>query len=459
MNYARRNSLVNCFLMLSGVGGIFVLYYLAKKCTSKIDICIKPYYYKHEYLNSSQRRTHSSGNNSGGGDKGFILASKYYEQQIGAAMNLLSLSKWAKIVGAFPVEPVVNGSRYFNYISEGELQNSLYFHDYFDIEVWNTMCLNVGAQPLVSWQAFKAHNHKKLILVLDTNQQTSKFASINNGVMNEAACKKAFPSFEEEIRHYLMQTLNVDMEIVRRVCISFIEHPSIHVNEFTSIIYGNLDPSSVVVWFQVWKGIQKNYRIKIIEPEYGRSLEVIKLIQSSQRIRDDSRKYVQNILKSDFRKYVAISFRAVQRAKYYFVKRKGSPMMFFNSCISQLQKTVNNITTTGMVFLAQDLGRFGDITDEKYLTKTMITTIERELFQSVYSGKLTIDEWEQQFVEVTGGITDSGYIAAMQSEILKNSGCLIMFGGHSNFQRNVLYKFQKVHSNRNACIYKVCYEP
>ena len=455
----KRNFLVSCFLVLGGSGGILVLCYLdhlSNMLNFKIDIHIKPYDNKLEYQDLYQ--SHTNGNCDGGSCKGFILVSRYYEQQIGAAINLLSLSKWAKSVGAFPVEPLVRRSQFYNHVSEDRRERALYFHDYFDFEKWNEMCLNVGAMPLVSWHTFMAHNPKKLILVQDRGQQTSKLAFVNDDVMNETSCKEGFPAFEEKIQHYLMQTLNVTMEIVRRVCISFIKRPSIHINDFTDIVYGNLDPSTVVVWFQVWRGIQKN-RIKIIESEYTRSLEVFRMIQSSKRIRDDSRKYIRNILKSDFGKYVAISFRSIQRAKYYLTKTNENPMIYFNSCISQLQKTVNNISTMGMVFLAQDLGRFGDITEKKYLTKTMITTIESKLFQSVYGGKLTIDKWEQQFVEITGGITESGYIAAMQSELLKNSGCLIMFGGRSNFQRNVLYKFQQVHSNNSACIYKVCYEP
>ena len=105
----------------------------------------------------------------------------------------------------------------------------------------------------------------------------------------------------------------------------------------------------------------------------------------------------------------------------------------------KITETIRLINTTNnniMVFLAQDLGRFGDVKDSKYLTDAMITRIESDLFQSVYNGTLTIEKWEQQFVEVTGGITDSGYIAAMHSEILKNSGCIVMFGGGSNFQRS-----------------------
>ena len=133
-------------------------------------------------------------------------------------------------------------------------------------------------------------------------------------------------------------------------------------------------------------------------------------------------------------------------------------MKFLHPCILNLQKTINLINNnTSGVFLAQDLGRFGDVMDIKYLTDDMITAIKIELFQRIYNGELTTEKWEQQFIDITGGITDSGYIAAVQSEILKHSKCLVMFGGDSNFQRRVLYRYKQGRTNSDTCIHEVCY--
>ena len=391
-------------------------------------------------------------------DKGFVLVNKYYEQQIGAAMNLLTLSKWAKTVGVFPVEPFVSNSSFYNVLlTESLLNHPLYFHDYFDIELWNKVCLTVNAMPLVSWNTFMDHHPGQFILVFDTNEKTSKLALINNEVENEPACNEGFLEYEQKLQYYLTKLLGTNMEIVRRVCISFTDRHPIHMEDYTNIIYGSFSPSSVVVWFQTWKGIMGKRRIKIIEKQYARNQDVTKMLQNSQRVVDDSKKYVRNVIKSDFGKFVAISFRSVQRAKYFLVKHQGNPMTFFSKCVSELQETVRLINNTDMVFLAQDLGRFGDAKASKYLTDDMITGIENDLFQRVYNGTLTIEKWEQQFVEVTGGITDSGYIAAMQSEILKNSRCIVMFGGSSNFQRSVLYRYKQNHLNNNSCIREVCY--
>ena len=41
---------------------------------------------------------------------GRILVSRYAEQQVGAAMNMFSLQKWAKYVGVSVIEPFVQNS-------------------------------------------------------------------------------------------------------------------------------------------------------------------------------------------------------------------------------------------------------------------------------------------------------------------------------------------------------------
>ena len=44
--------------------------------------------------------------------KGRILVTTYGEQQVGAAMSMFSLQKWAKAVGAAVIEPFVQNSTF-----------------------------------------------------------------------------------------------------------------------------------------------------------------------------------------------------------------------------------------------------------------------------------------------------------------------------------------------------------
>ena len=393
---------------------------------------------------------------SGKGNKGFILVNRYFEQQIGAAINMLTLAKWAKTVGVSPVEPFVYDSLFFNIPPTDNADDLLYFHDYFDIDLWNNKSLYVNAMPLVSYSTFLAHKSNSVILVQITMKDLpSKLAYIDSEIMNEleATHQERFLNFESNNKNFIRTN---NMTIVRRVYMSFTSHQPIHLDVFTKIIYGDLDPSVVVVVFSVWEGITKTMRIKIIEEEYHRNSEAFSMLQTSQRIIADSKKYARRFLKSNFGDYFAVSFRCVKRAKFFHVKNLDTQQTdFFKSCIQRLQHTVSIMNNTKRIFLALDLGRFGDNKVKQYLTKDMINTIEHELFHVLYNNMLTLKKWEEQFVKATQGIVDSGYIAAMQSTLLENSKCLIMFGGDSNFQRNLLTNYKQKHSN--PCIREVCY--
>ena len=392
------------------------------------------------------------------GNRGFLVVNKYFEQQTGAAINMLTLAKWAKTVGALPVEPFVKDSTFHNMqvTNISELDNLLRFRDYFDIDLWNNKSVSANAMPLVSYNTFLTHKPNHIILVVITYKDLPSLVYIDSEITSklEDSIIQGFSNFESGIKKF---TELYSMTIIRRVYMSFISHNAIHMKRFNEIIYGDFDPSSVVVWFQLWEGIAQTSRIKILEKEYHRNLEVFDMLQTSQRIIVDSRKYAKQILKSNFGDYLAISFRSVKRAKFFQVKNMSDQQPeFFKSCIERLKHTVGLLSSTRKIFLALDLGKFGDNKAKKYLPSDQIKMIERELFDILYDdNKLTLKRWEEQFVKVTRGITDSGYIATMQSTLLENSGCLIMFGGDSNFQRSLLMNYQKKHSN--PCIREVCY--
>ena len=390
-------------------------------------------------------------------NRGFLVVNRYFEQQTGAAINMLTFAKWAKTVGAWPVEPFVKDSTFHNIqvTNISELDDLLRFRDYFDIDLWNNKSVSANAMPLVSYDTFLTHKPSHVILVVITYKDLPSFLYIDNEITNklEDSLKQGFSNFESDIKKFAEL---YDMTIIRRVYMSFIGRNPIHVKQFNEIIYGDFDPSSVVVWFQLWEGITQTTRIKIIEKEYHRSLEVFDMLQTSQRIIADSKKYAKQILKSNFGDYLAISFRSVKRAKFFQVKNMSDQRPeFFKSCIERLKHTISLMNNTRKIFLALDLGKFGDNKAKKYLPSDQIEMIEHKLFDILYDNKLTLKRWEEQFVKVTQGIADDGYIATMQSTLLENSGCLIMFGGDSNFQRSLLINYQKKHSH--PCIREVCY--
>ncbi|XP_065905266.1 uncharacterized protein [Dysidea avara] len=391
------------------------------------------------------------------GKMGYILVTLYAEQQIGAAMNMFSLQKWAKTVNASVVEPFVVDSQFklpYSYPIKN-LNNKLRFRDYFNIQIWNELSVANNATPLTSWSDFLNRKPKTFIFVAIINAYKNVInpVHINDDIMNQFECKDTFDWFTHKLKDYkdLLQA-----KMVRRVCLSFF-NTRMNISDFTQYIYGDIDPTDTIVWFQIWKGFAYNNRVRVIQQYFHRTREILPMVRSSDRIVTDAQNYVRRYLGTEFGEYVGISIRSVVRAKYLTPPGEEHMYTFFRDCFKNLGETIQSLNTTSKkVFMSLDLGRFGDKTQTLFISPPMIRSIEDMLFQTVYNGSVKMQEWESSFIDSTNGITDSGYIAAVQRTILDNSKCLIMFGGRSNFQRSIEVEFKDKYGN-NSCIHDVCY--
>ena len=181
------------------------------------------------------------------------------------------------------------------------------------------------------------------------------------------------------------------------------------------------------------------------------------MVHASNRVIMDAQNYVRQYLGSDFGEYVGISIRTVVREKY--LPDKEHQYTFYKVCFKSLRQAIQSLNVTSKkMFMSLDLGRLGDNKQASFISPPMITSIEDTLFQTVYNGSVTMQEWESSFIDSTNGVTYNGYIAAVQRTVLDNSKCLILFGGRSNFQRSILIEYKEKHGS-NSCVYEVCYTP
>ena len=377
--------------------------------------------------------------------KGFVMSSSFWEQQVGAALNLWTLSKWSTTVEAYPVEPFVVNSTFVlpKTLSQSNTSEFLRFRDYFNLELWNRMCLDLKLMPLISWEEFLSAKSKHLIVavvLLDTDHK--------RGV----DCSKQLQKFLNSISSFSKQ---MNFVVVKKVCFIF-SGQDMYLRDFNSQLYGEFNPKQVTVWFSMWPGVNR-YRIYFKEAQYWRNPQSMHSIHPSERIIADSQNYVHNYMGSDFGHYVAVSFRSVKRAKKFKLGKISQEIQykFFDMCIKKLGKELEDLGSNQTIFLSLDLGKFGDKSAKNYMSSGLIDRILNSTIEIVYKNKPTIQEYERSFVTATNGVTDDGYIAAVQRTIVENSKCLMMFGGNSNFQRSILINY--VDNHTNPCVVKVCY--
>ena len=392
---------------------------------------------------------------------GFVLAADYYQQQIGAAINLFNFQMWATSLGAKVVEPFVARSKYMmpSDLSQFSVNTTLRFRDYFDIHYWNNCSVSNGVNPLASWEEFTAAVTKQLIIVIIVVlKSTSRIMWENDQVKEDSYCNQQLLRFHD--LYYYKNKEILHTKVVRRVCFTFgKDHNSaVTMKEFNQHIYGELKPHQVTVWFACWTGITKG-RMNIADSQYQLSYLPYSMVRASDRVKYDSKKYISQYLGP---KYTAISIRTV---KAWMMASKKHDIEYVRNhlvhCIKELGITLSKVQssmhTSGMPFLAIDLGRYGDSSAEKFINKDTMKYLLQDVIATIYDNTTTVEEWEDTFLRTTGGQKDKGYIAAVQAAIVEAADCVIMFGGYSRFQYNIVTNYYH-RTQRNFCLYKVCYD-
>jgi len=291
---------------------------------------------------------------------GYILVTLYAEQQVGAAMNMFSLQKWAKTVNSSVVEPFVLNSEFrlpYGH-SIKDLDSKLRFRDYFNINIWNELSIANNATPLTSWSDFLNKKPKNFIFVAVINayKNVTRPVTIDDDIMSQFECKHTFDWFTHKLKDYI-DFLQVNL--VRRVCLSFVK-TRMNISDFTQHIYGDIDPTDTIVWFQIWKGFAYNNRVRVIQQYFHRSRVTLPMVRPSDRIITDAKKYVREYLGTEFGEYVGISIRTVTRAKYLTPPGEPNIYALFTGCFQDLKETIAQNITNEKIFMSMDLGRFGD---------------------------------------------------------------------------------------------------
>ena len=306
---------------------------------------------------------------------------------------------------------------------------------------------------MIPWKDFITDVPCKAIVVYLWKQrgarQPTTFVSGNITTEDAANCINnsvtSSPSFTKNL--HLLNKL--DTKIVRVVCIKYDPFKAMDVQWFNEQILGDYKPSNVVILFTVWPGIFHG-RVFLSNKALNHTA-AFDFMKVNQHVIADSRKYKEQFLRD---RYIAVQLRMVKIA--IFLKEKGvssSTIVHYLTvdCPNELLSVLNRINGTRM--LALDLGRFGD-GDEFDVTDDTANKIVPKLVNIVYGNIWNWTEWEDSFVQATGGIVDSGYIALVQKTLVINAVCIITAGPTGQFQRSILREYKA--RVQHPCIYQVC---
>ena len=398
----------------------------------------------------------------------YALSSGYREQQTNAILNLHCFQRWANSVGLKVVEPFASDSKlqfpdevlYNNHSGKSQI---LYLHDYIDIQYYNSQARLLGDVPeLVPWDKFTKNTGRKLIVLIIIIQRRPSGIYINNEIKasEHIACNEEMSLFYEK-HSRIMRALQ--FQIVRNICISMFKYSNVMSPEdFNSYLDLHNYQGDITLWVSQWCGIGTG-RITFTglrEGEFyrlrGGKDHLLTMIRPSERIVSDSKRYVREVLTSDFNQYGAV----VVRARPFRNMTVEQNLLFFKDCATQLKQYLSDLNSNSKTFLAISLGRFGDMVVGNYFDHDSYghyTGNGQKMFQQfltiVYRDK-SITSYDDDFVRATDGITDSGYIGSIQKTIATNARSLVVLGGRSSFQRSIIVNYK---ANNHSTIKHICY--
>jgi len=392
----------------------------------------------------------------------YAICSSYWEQQTNAILNMFSMQRWANSLGMTVVEPFVCHSKLEfpkEMLYNDTLVNTLRLCDYIDLDYWNTKASKSGVPPLEKWENFVIHSTKSIIVVIMPYSDGPGGTYINNEIEEQSNCKKAMSDF-----FYMHVKLfhSLQFEAVRNVCISFFNY-IIPPETFNAAIQIE-NEKDITIWLTEWRGVD-NGRVSftglghnVFGRTYDGEAKLLQMINPSARILNDSQRYVSMVLGVDFYQYNAVVVRHKPPGQHTFEWN----IQHFNNCASLLEKQISSVKNC-KVFLAIDIGKFGDklrtekfdYSHDSYHRYIGYATYFFKRYLSIIYGNKTIDSYYDDFIRVTNGNMDSGYIGALQKTIAMYAKQVVLVGGHSSFQNTIIQHFVKQH-NIDA-ITKLCY--
>ncbi|XP_065907243.1 uncharacterized protein [Dysidea avara] len=397
----------------------------------------------------------------------YALCSSYWEQQTNAILNMFCFQRWASSVGLTVVEPFVHMSELkFSHEllhGDGTMSGALRLHDYIDIDYWNKRAKKSDVPPLESWKNFTQFSTKKIIVAIISYNVGTGGTFVGEEINYHPPCLKQKTLFFSDHSKLFNK---LQFEVIRIVCVSFSDYYIISPENFTDSFEIDNEQQDVTLWLSEWQGVE-NGRVAFTglgDNEFGRlnvdggAGRLLSMIHPSQRLISDSRQYVKQIIGCDFDQYIAVVFRAKPRED-----RNQDGINFFHKCASKLNRYLTSfrINNSQSGFLSIDLGRFGDMVRADkfdYDKHGSYTGKGTKLFQKVLNivyGNKSIESYENDFIQATNGVVDSGYVGAVQRTIAINARSLVIIGGHSSFQKTIVSNFKK--RNHRSSIKYMCY--
>ena len=401
--------------------------------------------------------------------RGYILTLDYAGQQSAGIRGLLSQQCW---VASFDlplqiVEPFGSDSRLVHSANLWEAaemgqQRQVRFKEYFNLEHFNRVSEQASNPPLIPWEQFVQSAPRKIIVLtigtihhkecLNYKEDMCSRIQILNLTALEAFTSGCDSS--EKMNKAVEFLQSKHFEIVKTVCLNCQNGMPLDLymtpRKVNEHIFGTLHPAEVTLLINQWR-FSLSITPECKESPRCQKGALTETILPSSVLQTDANKYINSIMQAKHSKTVALMIRL----EWYLIMHGGNTRQTVNECLKRVRDLLTKLreeNSSVEILLALDVGKYGSSTFRFTLSKhnlkqeyldTLVDDM-KSLVHNLYSGRWQFEDWEDSFSQVTGGLEDRGYIAALQRTIASKANHLILMGGGS-FQKLALKHYIKNH--------------
>ena len=362
---------------------------------------------------------------------------------------------------SYILEPQIKDSYMRTFIN-----GSLHFSSFFNLEHFNTQSRKLGHSEIIKDERFVKFSARHVIVIIG-KYYGSKERVIWKAQDNHSKClgseeikplrklKKVLLNERHMKQKCIVRVIEVNSFYSHSLKVEWSDRESVkHKQRLYDFIFDKWSPHEVTLVVDFW-----SEGIRVPGTLCNRTnFHTITPVPSTKLI-STARKYEETFMKGESK--VAIMLRVeylliqTRERKYNNALSNNFIKKCFQETLSLQRKATGNRTGILPLMTLDIGGQYGTDSLRREPSAKDAVIMAKDLLTSLYNGSWTISEWEKSFTQVTDGVTDRGYIAALQRVLASRADCLITTGGGS-FQNLARNDFMYYHNSSSKCVFRVC---